>query len=71
MRVIDLPPSLEGSNCVICAAAGFATTARLADREGGGVCYAHFEELLGLEARLHRHAHEEERLLAQVLAEAI
>lgn len=64
MRLIDLPPSFEGENCVLCAALGELTTARLLDRDGCPVCYPHFAQLLNFEAILRNHAREEEEARA-------
>jgi len=52
MRLIDLPPDLEGSLCIIHEAMGEKVTARLVDREGAGVCYQCFAERLNLEVKL-------------------
>ena len=59
MRVIDLPISLEGRNCIVCEAQGRPATAHFCDREGGPVCEEHFIDLLGLEKRLAEHGYEE------------
>lgn len=59
MWIIDLPTSLEGYSCTLCAADGIIKVARHRDILGTPVCTRHFVCQVRLASILAAHAHEE------------
>ena len=59
MWVIDLPPSLEGYSCALCAAEGKTVVARHRDVLGAPVCTAHFVSQVRIASMLAAHGHED------------